>query len=54
MLGAAVRLAEGGAVARHGVPKPQGGEGRHAGLDALIQRDEAALDPELPQPGKVR
>jgi hypothetical protein len=43
LLGEAVRLAEGRAAARHGVQKPQAGEGRHARLDALVQRNQDEL-----------
>ena len=54
LLGDSVRLAEGRAAAWHGVQKPQGGEGRHARLAALVQRNEDALDVELSQPSSVR
>jgi len=54
LFGDAVRLAEGRAAARHGVQKPQGGEGRDARLAALVQRIEDALVVALSQPGTVR
>jgi hypothetical protein len=52
-LGDPVRLAEGRTAAWYGVPKPQGGEGRHARLAALVQRNEDALDLALSQPSSV-
>jgi hypothetical protein len=54
LLGDAVRLAEGRAAAQLGVTKPQGGEGRHARMAALVQRIEDAFDVELSQPSSVR
>ena len=47
-------FAEGRTVAWHGVPKPQGGEGRNPQLAALVQRIKDALHPPLSQPRSVR
>ncbi len=54
LLGDSVRLAEGRTAARHGVQKPQGGEGRDARMAALVQRIEDGLDVALSQPSSVR
>ena len=49
-----VRIAQGGTAARHGVPHPQRGQGRHARMAALVPQFEGAFHPRLPQPNSVR